>query len=70
MLKDAKKAWLEAALEDQITIPEPEYDEMDSEEYSGRILIIVPKLLHKQLIQKAETDGLSLNQYCIHKLTI
>jgi len=33
------------------------------EEYSGRILLRIPKSLHGTLIYAAKRDGVSLNQY-------
>ncbi len=66
MLKDAKKAWIEAALEDNIPIPEPY---VLTQDYSGEILIKLPKTLHKKLIQMAEMEGVSMNQYCLYKLS-
>ena len=56
MLADAKAAWLEAALEEHITIPEPAH----KEDYSGRFNLRLPKSLHKELAMAAK--GVSLNQ--------
>lgn len=59
---DAKKAWLEAALEDGIDIREPD-------SYSGQFKLRLPKSLHKQLAEDAKRDGISMNQYCIYLLS-
>lgn len=56
MLEDAKKAWLQVALERKQTIPEPV-----SEEYSGKFNIRLPKYLHRQLAYKAKQENVSLN---------
>lgn len=37
-------------------------------EYSGKISLRVPKSLHKELIEKAKQEGVSLNQYALYKL--
>ena len=58
MLADAKAAWLEAALEEHITIPEPTH----KEDYSGRFNLRLPKSLHKELAMTAKEEGVSLNQ--------
>ena len=37
-------------------------------EYNGKILVRVPKSLHKELIEKAHIEGVSLNQFIVYKL--
>ena len=37
-------------------------------EYNGKILVRVPKSLHKDLIKKAQAEGVSLNQLIVYKL--
>lgn len=37
--------------------------------YSGRLVIRIPKSLHKLLKEEAEVEGVSLNQYMIYKLS-
>ena len=37
-------------------------------EYSGRLLLRIPKELHKQLVEAAKENGVSLNQYALYKL--
>lgn len=59
MIRDAMRAWLSFALEDGTDIPEPR--ELD--EYSGKFLVRVPRSLHRALVQRAESEGVSLNQY-------
>lgn len=63
--KDAKAAWLEAAIEDGISIPEP--DSLD--DYSGQFKLRIPKSLHKQLSEHSKTEGISMNQYCLYLLS-
>ncbi len=62
--KDAKSAWLEAALEDGISIPEPE----SLEGYSGQFKIRMPRSLHRSLAEHSKREGISMNQYCLYLL--
>lgn len=39
------------------------------EDYSGRLVIRLPRSLHKQLKEAAAVEGVSLNQYMIYKLS-
>lgn len=65
MILDAKKAWIESALEDGEVIPEPS----DERKHSGKILLRIPPELHAELAQKATLQETSLNQYLIYLLT-
>lgn len=67
MIDDAKRGWLEVALADGIGVPEP--GEEASEDPSGRILLRPPKALHKELVQRARKEGLSINQFITHQLS-
>ena len=62
---DAKKAWLEAALDEGITIAMP--DELN--EYSGQFKLRIPKSLHRQLSEHSKREGISMNQYCLYLLS-
>lgn len=42
----------------------------DRNTYSGKFTVKIPKSLHKDLIEQAETEGTSLNQYILYKLAI
>ena len=37
--------------------------------YSGRLVLRIPKSLHKQLKERADLEGVSLNQYMLYKLS-
>ena len=37
-------------------------------EYSGKLMLRIPKELHKQLVESAKENGVSLNQYALYKL--
>lgn len=65
MAEDAKLAWLEAAIENNISIPEP--NELSS--YSGNFKLRIPKSLHKQLAEEAKVEGVSMNQLCVYLLS-
>jgi predicted RNase H-like HicB family nuclease len=57
--------WIEAEQEAKRDIPPP----WNLQEYSGKILLRLPKSLHQQLARQAEKEGVSLNQYAVHKLS-
>ncbi|MBR6756511.1 MAG: type II toxin-antitoxin system HicB family antitoxin [Peptococcaceae bacterium] len=61
---DAKKAWLEAALEDGIEIQEPD----NLEGYSGQFKLRIPRSLHRSLAEHSKREGISMNQYCVYLL--
>lgn len=62
---DAKHEWLCAALEDGVTIPEPD----SLEEYSGQFKLRIPRSLHKILSEHSKREGISMNQYCVYLLS-
>ena len=62
---DAKKTWLEAAMNDCVDI----YDPSDVSEYSGQFKLRIPKSLHRDLSIHAKQEGISMNQYCLYLLT-
>ena len=62
---DAKKAWLEAALEEGIVIHEPD----SIEDYSGQFKLRIPKSLHRLLAEHSQKEGISMNQYCLYLLS-
>jgi len=59
MIQEAMALWLEVALEEGIPIPEPRLEE----EYSGKFVVRVPRSLHRELVERAREEGVSLNQY-------
>ena len=62
---DAKKAWLEAAIEDNIEIQEPD----GLEDYSGQFKLRIPRSLHRLLAEHSKREGISMNQYCVYLLS-
>ena len=63
--QDAKRAWLEAALEDRIEIQEPN----NLEDYSGQFKLRLPRSLHRSLAEHSKREGISMNQYCVYLLS-
>ena len=63
--QDAKRAWLEAALEEGFAIREPE----SLEDYSGQFKLRIPKSLHRALAEHSRREGISMNQYCLYLLS-
>jgi len=59
-VQDAKRDWLEVAIErkQEIPVPNEKYDE-----YSGKFTLRLPKSFHGQLAKTAKEEGVSLNQY-------
>jgi antitoxin HicB len=61
MIHDAMALWLTVAVEDGLPIPPPS----SPPEYSGRLLVRMPKTLHRRLIERAEDEGVSANQLAV-----
>jgi len=59
MIHDTMRGWIEVSLEDGDPIPEPRPEES----YSGKFVVRVPRSLHRELVERAEQEGVSLNQY-------
>jgi len=64
MIEDAMRGWIEDALEHGDPIPEPR----DTEDYSGKVNLRMPKSLHRDLSREAEAEGVSLNQIMVTTL--
>lgn len=59
LLKEAQVGWLEVALKTGYPIPEPRA----SEEYSGKFNLRIPRSLHRDLVDAANRENVSLNQF-------
>ncbi len=57
-IEDVKKDWIQSNLKRGLPIPVP-----ISRKYSGKMILRVSPSLHKLLVQRAEVEGMSLNQY-------
>ncbi len=60
-LEDAAKAWIGAALDLGQSIPAPRA----VESHGGRVLLRLPRSLHREASEAAERDGTSLNQFIV-----
>src|SRR5271169_2780194 len=63
-LEEVATEWLESALERNQSIPAP----VEETEFSGRLVLRMPKSLHKKAARLAERDGVSLNQFIVISL--
>lgn len=63
-IEDAKKAWIETAIEEGRPIPKPKPID-DEDDYSGKFTLRLPKYIHKLLTEHANTQNVSLNQYVL-----
>jgi predicted RNase H-like HicB family nuclease len=65
MANEARMLWIETASDEGVEIPPPRYPET----YSGKFNLRLPKSLHRKLVESAEGDGVSLNQYVVGLLS-
>ena len=65
---DKKMLEVSIAVNDNTSLP-LDIVRNDIEGYSGRILVRIPKSLHRQLALDAKREGISLNQYSLYKLS-
>ena len=63
-LEDAASSWLEAAVAKGQVIPQP-LEELD---YSGKLVVRLPKSLHRRAAYAANRDGVSLNQFIVSSI--
>jgi predicted RNase H-like HicB family nuclease len=64
MLEEVAASWLEAALDNGQSIPEP----MENTDFSGKLVVRLPKSLHKKASYTADREGVSLNQFIVTAL--
>ena len=57
-IEEVKRDWIKSNLERGLPVPEPR-----PRKYSGQIRLRITPSLHKLLTYRAETEGMSLNQY-------
>jgi len=60
-LEESRAAWLESYRAMHGKIPEP----ADPVAFSGRVLMRMPKYLHRKLRERARDEGVSVNQYLV-----
>jgi predicted HicB family RNase H-like nuclease len=56
---EIRELWIETECERGADIPEPSYPE----EHSGKFNVRLSRSLHRRLVESAEREGVSLNQY-------
>jgi len=61
-----KQGWMEIVLEDGREVPLPSTDK----KYSGKFSLRIPPSLHERLVEQADAEGVSLNAYCTHLLSL
>lgn len=64
-VEEAKRAWMESRVAAGLEIPRPR----SREEYSGRVLVRMPRTLHRALSNQAQYEGVSLNQHIVSLLS-
>ena len=62
-IDEAKRLWLEVALDQGDPVPEP--TPLTLERFSGRFLVRSPRSLHRRLVERAGLEGVSLNQLVV-----
>lgn len=67
-LQHAISAWIEAATAAGNLIPQPTSSKIETQP-SGKILIRIPRSLHRQLIDGSKREGTSLNQHIVYLLS-
>jgi len=65
-LNEAMAGYIETKLENNLSIPIPE----ETNNYSGKFVVKLPKSLHQRLAIEAEKEGVSLNQLVLYKLAL
>jgi predicted RNase H-like HicB family nuclease len=64
-LQEAKRVWMESRIAAGLEIPEPR----PIEDYSGRVLLRMPRWLHRRLAVQSHAEGASLNQHIVTLLS-
>jgi predicted RNase H-like HicB family nuclease len=63
--REAIQSWMQSRMSSGLDIPEPSI----ADDYSGRILLRMPKYIHRRLAIQAQQEGSSLNQYIVSLLS-
>jgi hypothetical protein len=67
-IDNAIDSWINTAKEKGRVIPNPRLRK-NEDEYSGKLMIRIPKKLHRDLSNKSDEEGISLNQLISFYLT-
>ena len=60
-LESVAESWLQATIAKGLRVPEP----IEGIEYSGKLVVRLPKTLHKKAAHAAAREGVSLNQFIV-----
>ena len=66
LLEEVAESWIESALARKQSIPEP----MGNDDFSGKLVLRLPRQLHRKAAIAAERDGVSLNTYITSAVAI
>ena len=66
--QDAIVSWIDAARSAGNYVPEPSRP-AEREDYSGKVLVRMPKALHARLARDSQNEGVSLNHYIVYILS-
>jgi predicted RNase H-like HicB family nuclease len=64
-LNSVKQLWIAGRLEGGQEVPEP----LQVEDFSGKFVLRIPRMLHRSLDREAKRQRVSLNQYIAHLLS-
>jgi antitoxin HicB len=62
--REAMRSWIESRLDAGLEVPVPRTEQ----EFSGKVLLRMPRSLHRRLSQQARAENSSLNQYMVSLL--
>jgi predicted HicB family RNase H-like nuclease len=65
-LESVKREWMETYLKLGNKMSEP----LHYRRYSGKVILRMPPSLHEKLVQTAELEGVSFNQYMVFALSL
>jgi predicted RNase H-like HicB family nuclease len=60
-LESVAESWLQATIAKGLHVPEP----IENTEFSGKLVVRLPKTLHKKAAHAAAREGVSLNQFIV-----
>lgn len=64
-IREAMEGWIDTKLAGGFPVPVP----IDTEKFSGKFVLRIPKTLHARLAMEAAKNGVSLNQYALYRLS-
>lgn len=64
-LNATKELWIKGRVESGQPVPLP----TQAEDFSGKFVLRIPRVLHRSLDREAKKQGVSLNQYILHLLS-